>query len=93
MLEGRAPWFLGPTGAAVDQAEVGARYPALVSSWKMTGVFQLPKKGPPACSKYGPVLRMDYGTFLGSEKPRGQTWEVLRVAGSMEKSRHRETRG
>lgn len=52
--EGRAPWSVGLTGAAMDQTEGGAELPALVYSWKVTGAFPLPKEGPPACSDGGP---------------------------------------
>lgn len=53
--EGRAPWLLAPAGAAVDQVEGdGAQLPALISPWKMTGAFRLPKEHPSACSQGGP---------------------------------------
>lgn len=39
------------------------------------------------------ALTLEYGAFLESENLRGQTWEALRVSGSMEKPRHREAGG
>lgn len=45
-----------PRGAATDQAGGAGTQscPTLLSSWKMTEAFPLPKEGPPACGEGGP---------------------------------------
>lgn len=67
--EGGAPWFLDPSGAAMDQVEVGDRATSLAIFLEDDRGLLTPKGGSPCLQRGWPWIENGVWSLLGMKEP------------------------
>lgn len=67
--EGGAPWFLDPSGTAIDQAEVGGRATSLSIFLEDDRGLLTPKGGSPCLQRGWPWIENGVWSLLGMREP------------------------